>query len=303
MTRTFHRLCSRRREEAERLRVCGGPLPPAGSHTLQAFTLLEVVISSALMSMIIVSAYLCFNASVAGQKLMEPRLEVIQNARVAMALLTADLRAACPLDKNSEFLGMHRTLGEAIADNLDFATHNFTPGRPHEGDFCELSYYVNQDPRTGELSLWRRRNPTIGLDPLSGGYKEEIAAGLAGVRFEYYDGLDWYDTWGDVEGRGKAQNSQRTQPNLSGMPDAVRITLWFVVNPRKPAGAAAEAAVDADQDKAKQEPPMVFQTIARLNLATVSNGSSSGSSSGSGTTTSDTSGQTQPGSDTGGGGQ
>jgi prepilin-type N-terminal cleavage/methylation domain-containing protein len=116
------------------------------------FTLIEVVISSALMAMIIVAAYLCLNACVASQKAMEPRLEVIQNARVSMALMAADLRAACPLDKNSEFLGMARTLGDIEADNLDFATHNYTPRHPHEGDFCEESFYLSPNPETGTIS-------------------------------------------------------------------------------------------------------------------------------------------------------
>ena len=239
--------------------------------TRSGFTLIEVVISSALMAMILVSAYLCFSASVAGQKMMEPRLEVVQNARVAMALMTADLRSACPLDKDSQFLGMHRTLGERTADNLDFATHNYTPRNSCEGDFCETSYYVDKDQATGKLSLWRRRNPTIAPDPLSGGSKEEIATGLQGLRFEYFDGLDWYDTWGDVEGRGKAENSQRLQPNLSGMPEAVRITLWFDVNPGK-----KSSAIPTDK---KPEPPMIFQTLARLNLADVSESNPSVSSS------------------------
>jgi prepilin-type N-terminal cleavage/methylation domain-containing protein len=234
-----------------------------------AFTLIEVVISSALMAMIIVSAYLCFSASVAGRKTLEPRLEVIQNARVAMALITADLRAACPLGTNYQFLGMHRTAGDAMADNVDFATHNYTPKHPHEGDFCQMSYYLDRDPQTGRFNLWRRRNPTIAPDPLSGGMKEEIADGVLGLQFEYFDGLDWYDTWGDAS--GKAQTSQRSQPNLSGMPEAVRVTLWFSAEPRKKNETPSE-----DQP---HETPMIFQTVARLNLAAAANGGGSGSAS------------------------
>ena len=37
--------------------------------------------------------------------MVEPRVEVFQNARVAMALMTADLRDACPLSKDFDFLG------------------------------------------------------------------------------------------------------------------------------------------------------------------------------------------------------
>jgi hypothetical protein len=59
-----------------------------------AFTLIEVVISAALMALIVVSAYLCLNAAVSSQKMIEPRATVFQNARVAMALMAADLRCA-----------------------------------------------------------------------------------------------------------------------------------------------------------------------------------------------------------------
>src|SRR5437016_3900826 len=71
------------------------------------FTLIEIVISSALMALILVSGYACLNAAVSSRKTIEPRLEVFQNARVAMAIMSADLRAACPLSKDYDFLGMH----------------------------------------------------------------------------------------------------------------------------------------------------------------------------------------------------
>ena len=239
------------------------------SHCIRcgAFTLIEVVISAGLMSLILVSAYLCLNAGLSSKKMIEPRAEIIQNARVAMNLLAADLRGACPLAKEYQFLGVHRLLGEMDADNLDFATHNYTPRHPHEGDFCEESFYLDQDPETGKFSLWRRRNPTIAPDPLSGGSKEEIAKGVVGVRFEYFDGLDWYDTWGELPS-GKRQTSEKVQPNLSGMPEAVRITLRLDSNPK--------SKKNPDDETQPVEPPFVFQTVARLNLAI---GAAQGSSS------------------------
>src|SRR5262249_34689969 len=107
----------------------------------RAFTLIEVVIAAALMSLILVSAYLCFDAGIRGRRMIEPRVEVFQNARVAMALMTADLRSACPLSTDYQFLGVHRPLGAMSGDNLDFATHNYTPRHDREGDFCEESFY------------------------------------------------------------------------------------------------------------------------------------------------------------------
>jgi type II secretion system protein J len=236
-----------------------------------AFTLIELVISVSLMTLILVSAYMCLSAGISTQKLIDPRVEILQNARVAMALMTADLRAACPLAKDFDFLGMHRRVDDAEADNLDFATHNYMPRRVREGDFCQVSYFLAKDSETGSFNLWRRRNPTIGIDPLSGGVREEIAKGVTGLRLEYYDGFEWFETWGDVEGKGKAQNRLLDLGNLTGMPEAVRITLWLAPNHR--------ASKDGTAKKETAEPPMMFQTVARLNLAATAQTAPTGSSS------------------------
>jgi prepilin-type N-terminal cleavage/methylation domain-containing protein len=237
-----------------------------------AFTLIEIVISVSLMAMILGAAYLCLNAAISGQKLIEPRAEVLQTARVAMATLSADLRSACPLSKDFEFLGMHRMLDDVEADNLDFATHNYIPRRPREGDYCQMSYFVEREGQSGRVSLWRRRNPTIGIDPLSGGTRELIARGLRGVRFEYYDGFDWYDTWGEVRDSRKEKSSTPLAPNLSGMPEAVRATLWFDPHP--------QAGTNAPPAGTVVEPPLAFQTVVRLNLAGASQSGFSTESSG-----------------------
>jgi hypothetical protein len=211
------------------------------------------------MSLILVSAYLCLHAALSTQKLLEPRLEVVQGARVALALMTADLRCACPLSKDYDFLGTHRVLGNTESDSLDFASHNYTPRRANEGDFCAISFFLDKNPSSGQFSLWRRRNPRISTDPLSGGSREELVKGVMGLRFEYSDGLDWYESWGDTDLRGKQQFSLRSHPNLSGMPEAVRITLLMNPNPRK-------KPIEG-QDVSTNEAPLVFRTVARLNLA------------------------------------
>lgn len=209
--------------------------------------------------MILVSAYLCLSSAIASRKLIEPRVDVLQSARVAMASLTADLRAACPLAKDFQFLGMTRKLGAVPADNLDFATHHYTPRQAREGDYCQISVFLEKDPRSGQYVLWRRRNPIIAPDPLSGGTREELARGLSGVQFEYYDGFDWYDTWGEIPGGGKPKSALRDSSNLTGMPEAVRITLAF----ETPSTAKAATQPDAT----RPEPPLVFRTVVRLNLA------------------------------------
>jgi type II secretion system protein J len=231
-----------------------------------AFTLIEIVISAALMSLILVSAYFCLSSAVASQKLVESRSEKLQNARTAMAMMSADLRCATPLSSKIEFLGTHRMIGEVEGDNLDFGTHNYTPKRPNEGDFCETSYFLKKDAQSDRYALWRRRDPTPDPEPLAGGKLEEIARGVSSLKFEYYDGFDWYDDWGDINGAAKIENSLKDHPNLSGMPESVRITLTLDVG-------------RGGLGKEPSEPPLVFQTVARLNLSAISAQTGSASAS------------------------
>jgi prepilin-type N-terminal cleavage/methylation domain-containing protein len=219
------------------------------------FTLIELTISAAVASIILVASYMCLNAGVATQKTIEPRTEVLQSARVALAMMSADLRSACSLSPDFDFIGDQRTIGEMEADNLDFATHYYMPTRSGEGDYCEVSYFVDKTRGSARYGLWRRRNPHIAPDPLSGGAREEIVSGLRGLTLEYYDGLDWYDTWGDASVKKKVKYTTTEAPNLSGFPEAVRITLLLDPNP--------------DKISEKAEPPMIFQTVVRLELADV----------------------------------
>jgi type II secretion system protein J len=262
------------------------PAPAVSS----GFTLIEMVISSALMSIVLVSAYLCLRAALDGRQLVQNRADAAQGARVALNLLSADLRSATPLSKEFDFLGIDRTLGAIEADNLDFATRNYTPRRANEGDFCEVSYFVSQDPKNGQYTLWRRRDPSPDAEPLSGGSRESIAEGVLGIRFEYYDGFEWYDEWGDQEGRRQQQQQESwlAPGNLSGLPEAVRVTLWFATDPKPIGRRPSDEEMDGDPETLASGPQgstMAFQTVVRLNLAglTWKSSGTTGSSAGSGT--------------------
>ena len=222
-----------------------------------AFTLIELVISAALMAVILTGAYACLRAGFSGQRIIEPRSDALQQARVALDRITADLRAACPFPQGSAFLGVRRMIGKTDADNLDFATHHFIPRNPGEADFCEESLFVERDAKTGQFTLWRRRNPAIAFDPLSGGSREAMATGLSGFRLEYFDGYDWYDSWGEMATGTTKSQLKSDKPNSSGMPEAVRISLALESSP-----------IDSKPDSASTPSVLVFQTVARLNLPT-----------------------------------
>lgn len=264
----------------------------------RAFTLVEMTIASGLMAIVLMAGYACFQAGIQTQRLIEPRLEALQTARVALALLTADLRCATPLAKGMEFVGANRKLGDLEAGNLDFGTLNRTPRGVGEGDFCQTSYFVEIDPGTGERVLWRRRNPRMALDPLTGGSREEIARGVRQLKFEFYDGYEWYETWGDAEGSNKQQASSSASWNLSGMPEAVRITLSLELG--RP-GRREESGVERESGASgtKEEVPLTFQTVARIQVPKTSSTTAGGTSADGGDGTSSPSGA-NPGGTVGG---
>jgi prepilin-type N-terminal cleavage/methylation domain-containing protein len=265
-------------------------MPGVGSRRNSAFTLIELVISAALMSMILGAAYVCLSGGISSQKHIESRSDAVQSARAALALMAADLRSAVPLSKEFEFIGMHRDVEGADADNLDFATRNYTPRHEREFDFSEVSYFVQQDPKTKSLTLFRRRDPTPDPEPFSGGNREEIARGIRGLRFEYYDGWDWYEEWGDPT--GKRQTKLIPEPNMSGLPEAVRIT--FTIDP----GFERKSL---EEESKSPEPPLVFQTTARVNMSLFFYRRSSGGSTNSASATPSSGGN--PAGPPGGGGQ
>ncbi len=268
----------------------------------QGVTLLELTVGVTVMTGIIASAYFCLHAGFASQTALEEHMEEAQKARVLLALLTKDLRHACVWSEDSSFVGMDRTLDTMEADNLDFTTHNWSPRAPGEGDICEVSYYVNRNPETGEIGIWRRRDTSPDPEPTGGGEREELVTGVRALRFEYYDGILWYDSWGRVDPRRElpAEPSEADDPstsllagNLYGLPDAVSISIAFGDEPdtsqrrgdsssRPPAGGG-----DAQESSA----PLVFQTVVHLNLAgrarSTSTPSSDESGSGQESTTGD----------------
>jgi prepilin-type N-terminal cleavage/methylation domain-containing protein len=226
------------------------------------FTMIEVIVSTALMSVILSAGYFCFLSGTASQKIIESRREMIQSARVAMAIISADLRSAYPLSKEKDLVGMDRILDGIHADNIDFATLNYQPRAPGEGDFCEVSYFVRKEEVSGSFSLCRRRDPGLDPEPFSGGEVDVIARGIEGLQLTYYDGFEWFDEWGDPRNTKRGEITWLDPNNLSGMPEAVQITIKLVPD--------ADPSRDANLDQGSDEPALVFETVARLDLVGMS---------------------------------
>ena len=238
------------------------------NHDIKGFTLVELLISVSLMTGILMASYVCLQAALTGRSIVEDRSDAIQTARVVMEMIATDLRSADRLSEQHEILGLDRTLEGIEADNIDFVTRHHTPNFPMEADYCEVSYFVVQHPETGRFVLLRRRDALPDDKPLEGGQRQVLIDDLLGLKFEYYDGWDWYDDWGDAETPEQTTESEESSLIASagrvGFPEAVRVSLMIPEKSEtKPAPTANPVA------ETQQTPPgaLVFQTIVRLNLA------------------------------------
>ena len=251
----------------------------AQTNRRSGFTLIELIISAALMAIVLGSAYMCLSAGVNGQRLIEARAEGMQSARTALNMMAADLRSAIPMPGNVNFLGMRRTVEGVDADNLDFSTRNYEPKRAREPDYCEISYFLTPDKESDSYLLIRRRDPTPDPEPLDGGAQQEIARGVRGLRIEYYDGFDWFDDWGDPEGKTKGMLIPPS--NSSGLPEAVRITIVFdpETKPKRRDAGVRSASLPKEGEE-EEKAPMTFQTVARVELAGLYNRQAASQSSG-----------------------
>lgn len=259
----------------------------------QGITLLELTVGVTVMTGIIASAYFCLHAGFRSQRALDEHMDEVQKARVLLSLITKDLRHACVWNDDFAFVGMDRTLDAMEADNLDFATHYWKPRASGEGDICEISYYVNRDPETGTLGIWRRRDATPDDEPFAGGEREELITGVRALRFEYYDGFWWHDSWGRVDPRRElpTESSSAEDPsltslsgNLYGLPDAVRISVAFGEEREQEVRSPVSMDEVSESGRTDAEPslPMIFQTVVYLNLADRSTRSSSTAEEGSG---------------------
>jgi type II secretory pathway pseudopilin PulG len=234
------------------------PRPDPGAK--RGLTLVELMVSATLVAGVVGSACLCLITGRRAGDEAERRMDVLQSARVALERMTRDLQVACPLDPDFALIGMDRSRDGVEADNIDFATHNWTPRCPGESDLCEVSYFVDPDPETGDLALFRRRDPSPDAEPLAGGYREQIVVGVRAFRLEYYDGVAWYDEWGSALESGETFTNRTDDVGYeAGLPEAVRITL-VLGPPRRHGTGGANPAPDED-------PPRVFRTVVRLVLA------------------------------------
>jgi general secretion pathway protein J len=213
------------------------------------FTLLEVLVASAILSMVLAIVYGVFSQTLTSTQRAEERNAQSRTARIVLLRIGDDLQASLPLTSGHfRFVGRASRTQQFPDGFLSFVSESGLPltnGSP-TGDGYEIEYELVPDPRTtATRQLVRRARfaPTT-ADSTAGSPREAetlpLLTGVRGLRFRFFDGRVWHDEW------GKDQTAMK-------LPRAVEVELYLA---RKKTGATRE-----------EEETVKFSTLVDLPLA------------------------------------
>jgi prepilin-type N-terminal cleavage/methylation domain-containing protein len=192
-------------------------LSPAG------FTLLEVLVAGAILSMVLAILYGVFSQTLTSKQFAEARSAQSRAARIVLLRIGDDLQASFPFaPARSRFVGKtsrSQQFPEAFLSFVSLSGLPLTSGS-HEGDWYEIKYQLVPDPRSSSARQLIRRTrfapPIAGLTAAraDAGETLPLLTGVRGWQLSFFDGRVWHDEWG----------KEQTQARL---PRAVKIELYL----------------------------------------------------------------------------
>jgi general secretion pathway protein J len=189
-------------------------------------TLLEVLVSLAILAMISLLIYGAFDSMSRGKKGEAMRAERARQSREALLRMTRELSETflslqnpptlAALTRVTVFVGHNST----PFDRVDFTAfaHRRIMRDVRESDQAEIAYFVSDDPDVpGKSDLARREQSPIDMDALHGGVVNVLAENVEAFDIRYLDALTgtWSESW----------DSGQTYAQFNRLPLELRITL------------------------------------------------------------------------------
>jgi len=167
---------------------------------VRGFTLVEILISLAIMAMIVASTFTIFRSASKSWQKGETRSQRYQNARNSVSRMSAEIsQAVINSNKLSKFTG----------DKNKISFISFVSTDSGVFELSEVEYWLDGAKRL------LMRNDDVEPDYDFGTYDHSdiLSDNISELEFSYFDGLVWLDAWNSDEASG------------IGLPKAVKIKI------------------------------------------------------------------------------
>lgn len=171
-----------------------------GGGNARGFTLVEVLVALGIFALLITTVYAALNSVLRSTREVEDISAVDQAARISLDMMVRELRSTM-WERGKE--GEVGTSYEFSAEDHEFEGHpldalRFTAlshSRSEEASLAILEYVVVADPRTEKGVLIRREETNMLSSSIGTVEQFEIAEGVTGLNFRFFDGEAWVDGW------------------------------------------------------------------------------------------------------------
>jgi len=164
----------------------------------QGLTLVEVLVTTAILSLILALIYGTLVASLKAKEYAERIADLEQSGLTALDLIVSDVESAFIYNQEGAFFsGTDRRIRGNEADTLSLTTcgeRNLS--KKYRGPTA-IAYFIEPDPQDGEtLVLLRRESPFGGAGSSENGAVFTVVDNVRSLNFQYFDGEAWQDSWG-----------------------------------------------------------------------------------------------------------
>jgi prepilin-type N-terminal cleavage/methylation domain-containing protein len=205
--------------------------------TKTGFTLIELMVSVALMLVLVGAVVMVFNHTSTVFNVSEAKMSIYQNARAALELMARELTSAdnIALSNYSGGGGTPVYAGFDVSNNdiFQFKTNTFwITGSTRENGMAVVEYYLEAVSGNNNIRNLMRRVRRIDITA-SNTTLVEVSKGILGqyipnvpnafelVCFEYDSGTNQWEQY------PSASAPTKTKPDIGKLPGAVRITIKF----------------------------------------------------------------------------
>ena len=156
---------------------------------LKGFTLVEILISLAILAMIVTSTFTIFRSASQSWQKGEVRSERYQNARNAISRMSSEISQAVI---NSS------VLCKFTGDKNAVSFISFVSTDSGVFELSEVKFWLDSDKRL----LMRNDDVEPDFDFTTYDHSDILSDNISELEFSYFDGLVWTDTWNSDKDKG-----------------------------------------------------------------------------------------------------